>query len=266
MRLTTIGTGTVSPSATRVCAGHLVEAGDVRLLMDCGGGVVHRMAQLGLAWSEVTHVALTHFHPDHVSDLVPLAMAFRYGQLPPRGTPLVIVGPPGVRAFLERLTAALWPSMLEPGFPVEVLEAPPGERLALGGAATLESCKVPHTEDSVAYSVEHAGGRLVYTGDTGPDDALADWATGCDVLLAECSLPSDMAVAGHLTPETAAALAARANPALLALTHFYPPVERIDIAALVARQHAGPVALAVDGWRTELGAATAAERNEIEEG
>ena len=95
----------------------------MRLLMDCGGGVVYRMAQLGVAWGEITHVALTHYHPDHVSDLVPLVMAFRYGQLPARQAPLVIVGPPGVGAFLERLTTALWPSMLEPGFAVEVREA-----------------------------------------------------------------------------------------------------------------------------------------------
>jgi ribonuclease BN (tRNA processing enzyme) len=265
MRLTTIGTGTVAPSPARVCAGHLVEAGDVRLLMDCGGGVVHRMARLGIAWGEVTHVALTHYHPDHVSDLVPLVMAFRYGQLPVRRAPLVIVGPPGVRAFLERLTAALWPSMLQPGFPVEVREALPGERLELGGGATLEARTVPHSDESVAYSVEHAGRRFVYTGDTGPDETLGAWAAGCDVLLAECSLPSDMAVAGHLTPESVAELAARAAPALLALTHFYPPVERVDVAALVARRFPGPVALAVDGWRTELGPVTAPTPNEIED-
>jgi len=34
MRLMTIGTGTAAPSATRVQAGHLVEADDVRLLLD----------------------------------------------------------------------------------------------------------------------------------------------------------------------------------------------------------------------------------------
>ena len=258
MRLTTIGTGTVAPSSTRVGAGHLVEAGDVRLLMDCGGGVVHRMAQLGIAWGEITHVALTHYHPDHVSDLVPLVMAFRYGQLPARTAPLVIVGPPGVREFLSRLTDALWPSMLEAGFPVEVREAPHGERLDLGSGATLESRKVPHTDESVAYSVEHGGRRFVYTGDTGPDAGLGEWAAGCDVLLAECSLPGDMAVDGHLTPESVGELAAAARPALLALTHFYPPAERVDVAAIVAERHDGPVALAVDGWRTELGAATAA--------
>ena len=79
MRLTTIGTGTAAPSAERVNAGHLVEAGGVRLLMDCGSGVVHRMAMLGVEWVGITHVALTHFDADHVSDIPGLLVAVRAG-------------------------------------------------------------------------------------------------------------------------------------------------------------------------------------------
>jgi ribonuclease BN (tRNA processing enzyme) len=61
-----------------------------------------------------------------------------------------------------------------------------------------------------------------------------------------------MAVPSHLTPEQVGALAAIAKPAMLVLTHLYPPVERVDIRALVAAHHAGPVVVAFDGWRTEL--------------
>ncbi|MGI9077569.1 MAG: MBL fold metallo-hydrolase, partial [Gemmatimonadaceae bacterium] len=69
MRLTTIGTGTVSPSPTRVCAGVLIEFGTVRLLLDCGPGITHRMATLGIDWMGITHIAVTHFHPDHIADI-----------------------------------------------------------------------------------------------------------------------------------------------------------------------------------------------------
>ena len=72
MRLTTLGTGTMSLTAERVCAGHLIEAGAVRLLLDCGNGVVHRLAQHGLPWRDITHVAFTHFHTDHIADFAPL--------------------------------------------------------------------------------------------------------------------------------------------------------------------------------------------------
>jgi len=253
MRLTTIGTGTAAPSPARVNAGHLVEAGGVRLLLDCGSGVVHRMAALGLPWSDVTHVALTHFHADHTSDLATLFVAWRWGQLPARTAPVTLVGPPGTGALVERMAAALWKELPSPGYPVEVVElAPGGEGYALAPDVRLTSAKVPHTEESVAYSVEHAGRRLVYTGDTAYDAAVAGWASRCDVLLSECSLPRSMAVATHLTPEECGMMAAIARPRLLVLTHMYPPVERVDVRAIVAERFPGPVVLATDGWSTEL--------------
>lgn len=254
MRLTTIGTGTAAPSATRVQAGHLVEAGAVRLLLDCGSGVVHRMATLGVDWQTLTHVAITHFHADHVSDLATLMVAWRWGQLPPRAAPITIVGPLGTQALLERHAAALWDTLLSPGFPVAVLELSPDAPLALAEGVTLASHPVPHTAESVAYSVEHDGRRLVFTGDTGPDAALGAWAAGCDVLLAECSLPAAMAMPSHLTPEQVGELAAAARPGLLALTHFYPPVEQIDVAAIVAARWTGPTVLAHDGWSVDVSA------------
>ena len=225
----------------------------MRLLLDCGSGVVHRMAGLGLDWRTLTHVAITHFHADHVSDLATLLVAWRYGQLPPRAEPVTVVGPAGTRALLARHAAALWGDLLTPGYPVEVVELAPGTPLPLGDGATLASRPVPHTAESVAYSVEHGGRRIVYTGDTAPDASLGAWAAGCDVLLAECSLPAAMAVPTHLTPEQVGELAAAAGPRRLVLTHFYPPVEQVDVAAIVAARWSGPTALAHDGWSAEVG-------------
>ena len=56
----------------------------------------------------------------------------------------------------------------------------------------------------------------------------------------------------HLTPEQCGALAAASLPKQLVLTHFYPPVERVDIRALVAVHYAGPVTLAVDGLMLDI--------------
>ncbi|MEX1051215.1 MAG: hypothetical protein WEC54_06655, partial [Gemmatimonadales bacterium] len=61
MRLTVIGSGTLAPTPARVAPAHWLEAGSVRLLMDCGAGCLHRAATLGLPWADVTHVAITHF-------------------------------------------------------------------------------------------------------------------------------------------------------------------------------------------------------------
>jgi ribonuclease BN (tRNA processing enzyme) len=118
---------------------------------------------------------------------------------------------------------------------------------------TLELCHVPHTPESAAIALTAPEGRLVYTGDTGPSTELEHWAKDCDLLLAECSLPEAMALDLHLTPERAGELAARAAAKRLVLTHFYPPVETSDPAALAARRYTGPVTAARDGARFTIG-------------
>lgn len=254
MKLTTIGTGTGAPHPSRVCAAHLVEAGSVRLLLDCGNGAVHRMASLNVRWNDITHVAITHFHADHVADLPMLIFAWRWGQLPPRSAPITIIGPVGTRELIERLAAAFGSWTLEPGFPVVIQEYAPESTMVLGveGEVTVTNRAVPHTPESVAYSVVHGAARLVYTGDTSFDPELAAWAKGCTVFLSECSLPDELAIPEHLTPRRCGAMAAIAQPAQLVLTHFYPPLDVVDVKAQVAEHFSGSVALATDGFSIEL--------------
>ncbi|WP_396205741.1 MBL fold metallo-hydrolase [Gemmatimonas sp.] len=252
MRLTTIGTGTAAPHPTRVASSHLVECGEVRLLLDCGSGAVHRLANLGVDWSGITHVALTHFHADHIADLPLLIMGWRWGQLPPRSAPVTIYGPSGTGALLERMAGVYGAWMLAPGFPLTVRDLLPDEIIRLPGGVALQAHPVPHTAESVAYSISEGTQRLVYTGDTGVSESLGPWARDCDLLLAECSLPDTMALREHLTPRQAGALAAQAAAKRLVLTHFYPPVESVDIAAEVAEHYAGPVVCATDGWSIDF--------------
>lgn len=252
MRLTTIGTGTVSPSASRVCAGHLVNAGSVNVLLDCGSGVVHRLARAGADWMAITHVAITHFHADHLSDLAFLIFTWRYGAERPRAAPIEIIGPLGMDALVTRFANAFGSWVREPGYEVRVRELSPDTQTDLGGKVRLGAFKVPHTEESLAYDVVHGERRVVYTGDTGFDEGLGQWAAGCDLLLAECSLPDDREMAIHLTPRRCGELAALARPGTLVLTHFYPPVEQVDIRGIVRARFDGPVVLANDGWSTEI--------------
>jgi ribonuclease BN (tRNA processing enzyme) len=253
VRVTTLGTGTVALAPGRARSGLLVEAGPVRLLLDCGSGVTQRLADHGVDWMGITHVALTHFHADHFGDLPTLVFAWKYGALPGRAAPVDVIGPPGTALLLARLAEAFGDWLRDPGFPVNVREVTPGDAVLLPGDVRLSTRKVPHTDESIAYSVEYGRRRVVYTGDTGYDDALGVWAGACDLLVCECSLPRAMAVPIHLTPEECGAIAAAARPGHLALTHFYPPVEEVDVRAIVAEHFAGAVTLAHDGWHIELG-------------
>ncbi|MFN8581435.1 MAG: MBL fold metallo-hydrolase [Gemmatimonadaceae bacterium] len=251
MRITTVGTGTAAPHPRRVQSAVFIEVADLRLLIDCGSGAVHRMAELGVPWATLTHVALTHFHADHTSDLATLLFAWRWGQLPPRSEPATVIGPPGTIDLLRKHADAMGGSMLEAIPSLTIAELAPGETMQLGPYA-LEARKVPHTVESVAYSLSGDGRRLVVSGDMAFDPSFAEWARGSDVLVCECSLPDSLAAPTHLTPRQCGHLGALAEPGLLALTHLYPPVEQVDIVGEVRESYAGPVVVCDDGWTLDL--------------
>jgi ribonuclease BN (tRNA processing enzyme) len=216
---------------------------------------LHRLAEFGLPWHQITHVVLSHFHPDHWGELPMLVYALKYATIPPRTEPLVILGPPGVVQLIRALAEGYGNWLLDPGFPIGILDVRDGEPFPLSADVSLETFPVPHTTESVALSLVAPEGRLVYTGDTGPSGELARWAGGCDLLLAECSLPESMAMDVHLTPERAGDLAQEAQAKRLVLTHFYPPVETSDPtpAALAGTRFRGPVTAARDGDRFTIG-------------
>ena len=253
MELVTVGTGTVAPHAERVSACHWVARDGVRALLDCGPGALHGLARTGLPWDKITHVVLSHFHPDHFAEVPMLVYALKYTTVPARTEPLVVLGPPGVVRLCRALAEAFGSWLLEPGFPIAILDVRPGEPFPLGPDVSVELHPVPHTAESVAIAVTAPEGRLVYTGDTGPSPELARWASGCDLLLAECSLPEAMAIPSHLTPERAGDLAAAAGAKRLVLTHFYPPVETSDPAKAAGTRYRGAVTAARDGQRFVIG-------------
>lgn len=260
MRLTVVGSGTVVPDPGRACASHLIEASGVRLLLDCGPGATRSMARLGLPWATLTHLAVTHFHTDHIGDLPYLLFALKYGLADPRREAMTLLGPAGIGDRLRALAAAFADYMLEPGFPFDIRELASGDQARLdpvsgesSGAVTVRAFKTFHTDESLAYRVETAGGSLGYTGDTGPDRALANWLAGVDVLVAECSLPESLAWDRHMTPAGIAVLARAAAPRRLVLTHVYPQLERDALPALVREAGwAGEVVVAEDGMTLEL--------------
>lgn len=252
--LTVLGSGTVAPVAARAAPAHWVEAGPMRLLFDCGAGALHSAARHGIPWHTASHVAVTHFHVDHWGELPHLLLALRWGIEPARQAPLTLLGPTGLAERLTHLRRAFGSWVLDPGYPLDVVELPPTGSRELATDVVLEWCPTGHSDESLAYAVRHAGRRLVYTGDTGPSPELAAWSAGCDLLLAECSLPEDRAMAVHLTPSQAGALARDAGAKSLVLTHFYPPVEAVQPARGAGGVFAGPVAAARDGDRFLIGA------------
>ena len=247
--LTVLGSGTVAPTPDRTAPAHWVEVRNARILFDCGAGTLHRAASFEVPWHTLTHLVLTHFHPDHWGEVPAFLFALRWGIEPPRSEPLTIIGPVGVKDKLDTVATAFGSWVTDPDFDQEIIEIEAGATLELVDAVTLDSCKTPHTDESLAYAIRHGDSHLVYTGDTGESAELAAWASDCDLLLCECSLPESRAVPLHLTPRQAGALARDARAHRLVLTHLYPVFGEIDPAAVARHEFSGEIVVARDGDR-----------------
>ena len=252
MKLTILGSGTVVPNGLRNSAGYFVELPDARIMLDCGAGTLHALARYELPWEQMTHLFVSHFHVDHIGELASLFFAFRYGMKTDRQEPFTIIGPRGIERVMDGLKTAFGSRLFEGKFPINVRIVTPGERLDIGGGATISVAKTPHTEESLAVRIEHGGRALCYTGDTDYSEDLADFFSKADVLISECSFREPREGVRHLSIGQAARLASESNAAKLIVTHFYFDVNEAELKAELEREYSGEVIIGRDGLAVEL--------------
>jgi len=261
IRYTLVGSGTCIPDAERGPAAHHFLCGDLSVLCDLGSGTLRRMDGIGIPFGEIDVVAVTHRHQDHVADLLPLLFALRHTPGLDRRLPLTLVGYEGLRSDLEGLARVYGDWVLEPGFPLAVVEAvdTPVELEREHGAVEIEARSVVHTPEAVGYRLTlRAGGRDVvaaYTGDTEECPQAVDLARDADLLIAECSVADGMRVPGHLAPRAVGRIASEAAVSQLVVTHFYPSVLSLGWAEVdrrIREAYVGPLEMGGDGLEMEL--------------
>lgn len=264
MELTVLGSGVALPRADldaaggvrgRGASGYLLREGDACLFLDFGPGTTRRLPEHGLGLGRVTHLALTHLHVDHCGDLPALFFARTLGDFPP----LTLHGPVGLVEHVRGIERLYGAGCVEPSEQrrVEEFHLEAGVARREIGPFALEVREMRHSLRSgepgaLGYRIESKeGGRLVFSGDSGPCSALVELARGADLALFECSYPATRASSSHLTTRTVAEMAIAAGVRALVLTHLYP--EAIELGEEeVARQvrahgYDGPLHFARDG-------------------
>lgn len=245
--LTVLGSGTVVPNLARASSGYLVQTGRERLLFDMGAGVLRRMLEGGEEPWKLDRIFLTHFHPDHTADLVPLLFAYNYGVGPwQREEPLTLYGPTTLKDFFERLTTA-FPWVAPKSFELELVEL--GEEPVREADWTVRPFRVVHSDlEARAYRIESQGAVMCYSGDTRECEGLERAAHEVDLLLCEASIPKGYPQKGdHMYSDQVGRLASRAGARRVLLTHLYPVPEEVDLVAEAAEHYSGPLELACDG-------------------
>ena len=103
--VTLLGTGSPLPDPQRAGPATLVQAGGAALLVDCGRGVVLRLAAAGVLPIGLSAVLLTHLHSDHITDLNDIVTTHWVMSL--ERTPLRVFGPPGTRRVVDAILEML---------------------------------------------------------------------------------------------------------------------------------------------------------------
>jgi ribonuclease BN (tRNA processing enzyme) len=247
MRLTVLGAGpayTDRPGASGAC--YLVSEGSTHVLLDLGQGSFPRIFA-HVQPTDLAAVVVSHLHPDHFIDLVPLRHYLRWEFEPPRR--VRVLGPSALADRLDALHA-------HPGFTAGALDAGTlGEGPHLIGSLEVTARLVTHTDESYAIRVAGATGPgLVYSGDCGRADDIAPLVRPGDVLLAEVSFGPGPVPRGveHLDGPAVGALATASGASRALLTHLQMGYDAEATVAAARTRHEGPIEMVWPGSILEL--------------
>jgi ribonuclease BN (tRNA processing enzyme) len=263
-KLVTLGTRSGPlPTVGRAQSSNVLIVNGALYVIDTGEGVTRRLTRAGIKIGDIGNIFITHDHDDHTSGLAPL-MSVEYELN--RNQPVNIYGPPGTKALVDgalqylRVNSEIRISDGTRDIPIAKIFS--GHDAGVGtiykdANVTVKAVENTHFHfpkgspgfgkyKSYAYRFETPDRSIVFTGDTGPSDAVAELAKGADMLVSEVSyMSTDEAKAQrvrngvwdkmtreeqegflrhmtqeHLTPAEVGKLAAKAAVKTVILTHI----------------------------------------------
>lgn len=253
--------------------------GRARLLIDAGPGSFVRFGEAGLKVSDLSAIALSHFHADHSGEL---AGILNSGSFEESVDPLSVIGPaagsvfPGTSAFLAAQFGrdnGAWAYLggyfdgSDGRRPLVVREIPatnaedaPVARMEIGQDVTLEAIPVHHgVVPSLAYIVRTRGRIMVFAGDQSSASSGFDRFTAGlrpDLLIAHHVIPEGegQPVGLHRSPGDIGLMAANIMPGRLLLSHHMDrSFSRLDEGlAAISQHYAGITTIAADGMCVSL--------------
>ena len=268
-RLLLLGTaGGPGAMPDRAGIASIIKVGNDLFLIDAGDGVTRQLALAGLREVDIDKVFLTHLHDDHTVGLPALA-SFSYTL---RGKPMTIFGPPDTEKLVRGLLSFLQPNADIRGQERRLPDPATrviGRNVLTGVVWSDSRVRVIAAENShfhlapggtgssyrsYAYRFETPGRTIVFTGDSGPSDAVAALAKGADILVSEMVSEADLAsvpreivphmLTEHLSPAELGKLAAGAAVKKVIISHSRSAGES-DLRAL-RREFRGEVVIGQD--------------------
>jgi ribonuclease Z len=221
-----VGTGGTMPLPGRWLSSVLLRYGRHLVLFDCGEGTQISLRALGWGLKDIDLILISHVHADHVTGLPGLLLTQANSG---RTEPVLIVGPPGVRAVVSgllvvapRLPFELRCRELDSGARIELddlkatcvaaehhvpcrayrIDVPRGRRFLPERARALgvpvadwkrlqRGEVVGDVDPSQVLGPPRPGLAVGLVTDTRPTDAIAELVSGVDLLVCEGTFGSD---------------------------------------------------------------------------
>lgn len=247
MELIILGSGTATPRLGRNASGVFVKTSGVNILVDMGPGILRRLCEAEIDYRQIDVVLLTHFHPDHVSDVAPFLFAHNYAHGAMRDDPFILTGPRGLEQLYKGLVSIYgsWVIPSKDRLMIKELADTVADSVFFNGVEVL-SIPAQHSGPCISIRLNDREKSVTISGDTAYSEELASLAKLTDVFVCECSMPDQLAVKGHSTPSCAARMANLANAKKLVLTHFYPPCDEVDVISQASVFYNGPIVKSED--------------------
>lgn len=254
-RLVVLGSCGAWPEPARACSGYVLEHEGFRIVLDLGYATLPRLLAVvnSSVGDGIDAVIVTHRHADHAIDLHGLFRARGLGR--PGAPPLSLYSPADV---LDQVVA------LEDDDAAAVHRVFDWHPLPAAdyhlGPFRLQSWALPHRVPNAGIRLSAPGLTVAYTGDTGPDDLLAEVGRDADLYIMEAT-DRDQQSAGpapggpgmpHLTAREAGQAATAARSRRLLLSHFWPGNDRQLSRAAAAAVFPGEVLLAEEDLQVPL--------------
>lgn len=211
MKLRILGSQGPYPGLNGACSGYIVEDERANILIDCGNGVLSRYQKYHKL-NDLRYIILTHFHSDHVSDMMVLRYALEIGMKNNE-----IKGP--VNVFCPSEPSNILNELNYNGvFKITLIDNL--KEINIGGFEVSFE-KMAHPVLTYAVKIKKQHKIFVFSGDTSYNEQLIPFIKNCDLFLCDGNLLNNEN-GPHLKASEAANISKKAKCKKLLITHLSP--------------------------------------------
>ena len=226
MKLTILGSGTYQPELERHGSAYLIETDNSKICFDFGRGAIEQLLKVGVHVNQIDAVFITHWHSDHISDLMPLLQITisppaDYGFWPVRKKPLQIYGPQGTLDKIKAMVGIIHEGPELKNLTIKELK---DDDMVSGQSWQVKTFLTIHNPNinPLCYRLEAEGKVFAYSGDTIKSEGLKRAIKDANLAVIEAGWPDEVQPKTHFTGSRAGKFAQEMGVKKLVITHMAP--------------------------------------------